>query len=688
MSGEPPAAEDVLREGVARHRAGDFAGARALFRLLVDQAPDALAPRLALASVCLDMQDAPAALAVLREIAGRIVDDATLWHALAVAEEAVGDSDGAMVHYDQALQVVPDFPEALLNRTALSLRRGDTAAALRDAELLVARRPFSFQAQFNLGEAYTAAWAMDQACRAYARALRLQPGSARGMLHYGFAMACAGRYDDAQILLDRAKALDVALLADYRRGVFGAEGPGESRLEARSLHLLADYGRIERADWSAREAFLSRFVEQTALVDEPALAFRALAMGLPGEAQLVLNRRIAARTANEAGDVRLARPIRAEECAARPVRIGYLSPDFRLHPTCLLLGEMLAWHDRHRFEVVAYPLCADDGSEAGRTVLGGADRVVNLAALDDAAAARRIADDDIDLLLDLGGYNDRSRPGILARRPARLQVSWLAFMATSGAPWIDYVLADRVSLPDAIRVHFSEACLRLPGTFFPCAYAAFNVAPARRDVFGLPSGKRLLAALHAPYKIDPYTFAVWLDLLRQAADSVLVLLDGRREVRQRLCDAAEAAGVDAGQLCFVPVLSHGEHLARLSCCDLVLDTPQCNGGTSTADALVAGTPVLTLAGQTLAQRMAASLLHAAGQGDLVTTSLSAYAARAQALLSDPGCLRAQRARLAVARDHALFFAPRRWFASFEAGLEAVWQRHCAGLPPTDLDVVA
>ena len=681
------AIENELREGLVRQRSGDLVGARAVFESLVVNAPEVAQARLALASVCLEMSDAPAAAAVLREFLAKRADDATLWHALALAEEAAGDVEAALSHYGRALQLSVDFPEALLNRTALYLRLGAAAAALRDAERLVALRPFFFAAQFNLGEAHAAAWGMDAACRAYARALRLRPESARTMLHYGFALACCGRYAEAQVLLDRARALDPALLADYRLGVFGVFGVGEARLEARALHLLADYERIERADWSARDDFLARFSAQAALVDEPALAFRALAMGLPGEAQLTLNRSIATAILCEAGGERVAVCLATPREATRRIRLGYVSPDFRQHPTSLLLGEMLAWHDPGCFEVFAYPLTADDGSEARRQVLAGADQVVDLSGLNDAEAAERIAADGIDLLLDLGGYNDLSRPGILARRPAPVQLSWLAFMATTGAPWIDYLLADRVAVPYALRAHFSEACLRLPGTFFPCAYAEAHIPTlVRREDYGLPPGKRVLAALHAPYKIDPQSFAVWLELLRDAEDCVLALLAGRSDAR--LNAVAEAAGIDVARLYFLPRLPHTEHLARLSCCDLVLDTPQCNGGTGTADALVAGTPVLTLAGQTLAQRMAASLLHAAGQDDMVASSLAAYRTLGLALLADPKGLHAQRIRLAAARGTAPFFAPRQWFAGFEAGLEAVWRRHCAGLPPADLDVAA
>ena len=683
-----PLDEDLFDKGAACHRSGDLAAAYAIFLSLLRQRHNVLRSSLALASVCLDMGDALAAVEVLREVAAGGVDEAVLWHALAVAEEAAGDMDGALAHYGVALQKAPDFPEALLDRTALLLKRKEVDAALSDAKRLVALRPLSYQAQFNLGEAHTAAWAMHEACRAYARALRLQPDSARIRLHYGFALACAGRYVEAQVLLDQALALDPTLLRNYRLGVFGVQGQGRDGLEAQALHILADYERIEAADWSRRKDLLARFVAQAAQLDEQALAFRALALGLPGETQLQLSRRIAAAVVRDAGGLSFSRENGVRREIGGRIRLGYLSPDFRHHPTSLLLGAMLARHDRSRFEIVVYDLSADDGSEVRQRVLAGADRVVALAGDDDVGAARRIAADGVDLLIDLGGYNDRARPGILARRPAHVQISWLSFMASTGAPWIDYVIADRVALPDCARAHFSEACLRLPASFFPCDYAASPIQVGARAAYGLPAGKRLLAALHAPYKIDPEIFSVWLDLLRSHSDCMLLLIASRPEVQRRFATLAESAGVGANRLVFLPRLPHAEHLARLACCDLALDTPQCNGGTSTADALAAGVPVLTLAGATLAQRMAASLVCAAGQEAMVAHSMAEYQAMAQDLLSDPARLSAQRERLAGARQSAPFFAPQRWLSNFEAGLTAVWARHCAGLPPADLDVAA
>ncbi len=683
-----PLDEDLFGQGAACHRSGDLAAARQIFLSLVRQEPGVLRSSLALASVCLDMGDAPAAVEVLQAIAARGADESVLWHALAVAEEAAGDLDGAFAHYAVALQKEPDFFEALLDRTAFLLKRKEVGAALCDAKRLVALRPFSYQAQFNLGEAHTANWAMQEACRAYARALRLQPDSARIRLHYGFALACAGRYVEAQDYLDQAWSLDSSLLRNYRLGVFGVQGQCRDGLEAQALHLLADYERIEAADWSRRQELITRFVAQTAQLDESALAFRALALGLPGDAQLQLSRRIAAAVVREAGGLSFLRENGVRREIGERIRLGYLSPDFRHHPTSLLLGAMLARHDRRRFEIVAYDLSSDDGSEARRLVLAGADRVVDLNGVDDDTAARRISADGVDLLLDLGGYNDHARPGILARRPAPVQISWLSFMASTGAPWIDYVIADRVALPECARAHFSEACLRLPASFFPCDYAASPIQVGVRATYGLPAGKRLLAALHAPYKIDPEVFSVWLDLLRSHSDCMLLLISSRPEVQQRIATLAELAGIEASRLCFLPRLPHAEHLARLTCCDIALDTPQCNGGTSTADALAAGVPVLTLAGTTLAQRMAASLLCAAGQEAMVACSMAEYQAMAQHLLSDPARLLAQRESLAAARQSAPFFTPQRWLANFEAGLAAVWARHCAGLPPADLDVAA
>jgi len=217
------------------------------------------------------------------------------------------------------------------------------------------------------------------------------------------------------------------------------------------------------------------------------------------------------------------------------LRVGYLSPNFRQHPAGLLAQSLFEWHDREHFEVFVYALGGNDGSVARARIAAGADHFVELAELDDDAAAQRIAGDCIDLLVEVMGYAAGTRPGILARRPAPLQLSWLEYMAPSGAPWIDYFISDTICLPNDVAQHFDEAVIRLPRGRLLCSYAGDPLPPPpARVAVGLPEGGPVLGAFHSPCKIDPGIFSVWMRFLRQCPAATLYLLDTRTEATDRL----------------------------------------------------------------------------------------------------------------------------------------------------------
>ena len=685
--------------GVTRHRLGDLSAARDAFQrgCALDAADIQL--RFALARVCIDLGDHLTALEACRQVVVLAPADAQAWFSLAVVQESCADLNGALTGYDQALLLFPSLQVARQNRGALLLRMGRTGDALENNRALVAQWPFSFDAQFNLGESLLAVSAYREAAKTLSRALSLSPNNAKALLHAGFALAQCERFVEAQALLDRASELDPAQVRAYRQGIFSeaANAPEciHPSLDARTLYLLRLYDRLERCDWSERAFFLEKFAEFVRENDAPplterALGFRALAVGLEGAFQLNLARKIALGILSRIPVQERLRPeASTADCSARKIRLAYISPDFREHPSALLAGSIFSWHERSQFELTAYALGGDDGSLVRKKIMAEADAFIDLSALDDAQAAARIAADAVDILIDLAGYADQARPGILARRPAPIQISWLAYLTSMGAPWIDYLVSDRVSVPLVDSTCYSEALLRVPDGMFLCCYAGRDALPAppSRASCGLPESGLVLGAMHNPYKIDPFTFSIWMRFLSIQQDAVLWLLDARDEVKANLRNAAQRAGLDPNRLIFAARVSHDEHLARLQWIDLALDTPQCNGGTTTADALVAGVPVLCCVGGTLTQRMAASLLSAARQYTLIVSGMDEYEKLGCELISNRAQLSRLRQQLHHARSTAPFFFPQLWLKNFERGLVQIWQMHCRGEAPRSIEVL-
>ena len=367
----------------------------------------------------------------------------------------------------------------------------------------------------------------------------------------------------------------------------------------------------------------------------------------------------------------------------RRIRIGYLSCDFHQHATALLMVEMLEAHDRGRFELHAYSYGADDGRGMRQRLQRPFARFNDIGALDDLQAARAIHADGIDILVDLKGYTAGTRTALLGYRPAPVQVSFLGYPGTLGGAFCDYLVSDRFVTPAGAAADYSEALACMPHSYQPHGRRAAIGSVPTREAAGLPGEGLVLCCFNQAYKFTPAVFDIWCALLAQAPGSVLWLLRSeqaegnlRREAMQR--------GIAPQRLVFAPDLPQDAHLARLQLADLVLDTLPYNAHTTASDALWAGVPLVTCAGQTFASRVAGSLLHAVGLPELVTHSLNEYAALAAALVADPPRLRALRARLARQRLAAPLFDVAAYTRGLEALYAQMWQRHCDGLPPQAL----
>lgn len=251
-----------------------------------------------------------------------------------------------------------------------------------------------------------------------------------------------------------------------------------------------------------------------------------------------------------------------------------------------------------------------------------------------------------------------------------------------GTPFIDYVLADGVVVPDAARHLFDEAVVHLPHSYQPNDRSRPGAdAEARRELHGLPATGFVFCCFNSAYKLTPLVFAVWMRLLGGCPGAVLWLLGGDDLAEANLRAAAEAEGIAPDRLAFAPPIHYAAHLARLGLADLVLDTLPVNAHTTASEALWCGVPVLTCMGSQFTGRVAASLLTAIGLPELITTSLPAYEREALALARDPRRLGALRDRLAVNRATMPLFDTPRYVKHYEAALERMVERWEAGLPP-------
>jgi len=370
------------------------------------------------------------------------------------------------------------------------------------------------------------------------------------------------------------------------------------------------------------------------------------------------------------------------------LRIAYLSADFRQHVIATVTAELFELHDRDRFEVLGISFGHDDQSGLRARLMKAFDRFHDVSNSSDREVAELLHEAEVDIAIDLMGYTEHSRPGILGHRPAAVQASYLGFPGTMGADFIDYVLADRFVLPFDQQRFFAEKIVHLPDSYQPTdskrRVSSANV-PKRSEI-GLPEDAFIFCCFNNSYKLSPPVFDVWMRLLQSVERSVLWLTVAGDLTRMNLRREAERRGVEADRLVVTDRVDHADYLARQVLADLFLDTLPYNAHGTGSNALAAGLPILTCRGGTFAGRVGASLLHAAGLPELVTDSLEEYEALALKLAVDRDLLRSLRRKLEANRASRALFDTARLCRHVESAYETTWDRYERGEPPTSFSV--
>ncbi len=573
----------------------------------------------------------------------------------------LGRYEDALVDYGHAIELNGDYFAAYVNRGYVlqDLRRYEPAVASFDRAIeLNSEYAAAHRARGNslglLGQ-FAAAIA------SFERAIELEPRDAESHHDRGFAQLCLRQLKAAIASFDRVLAID----PDYR---FVASW----RLHAKALIC----------DWTDAAPELERM--SVALRSRRPVCHPFFALSLLDSPEL---QRLAAEVwVREICPPNAALGAIAPRRRAAKIRVGYFSPDFRTHAVAQLIAELFEIHDRSRFEITGFAFGPEAGNDDLRRRLQRSfDRFIDVRSRSDLEVAALARELEIDIAVDLAVFTEHSRPNIFALRAAPIQVNFLGYPGTSGAPYMDYLVADRVLIPDAHRSHYSEKILFMPHSY-QINDSQRKIAPDShsRAALGLPEDGFVFCCFNNNFKIRPDTFASWMRIIGQVPTSVLWLLEDNPLAARNLREAAARLGVDPERLVFAPRTAPSQHLSRQRCADLFLDCLPYNAHTTASDALWAGLPVLTLAGDSFAARVAASLLRALDLPELVTSTREEYEASAVRLSTHPEILRGLRDKLARNRASAPLFDPARYVKHLEALFTEIHERYLAGLPPADL----
>jgi protein O-GlcNAc transferase len=604
--------------------------------------------------------------------------------------------DAALASYDQTIALKPDYAEAYSNRGMVLKDLNQLEAALASYSQAIALKPDYAEGYSNRGIVLKELNQLEAALASYSQAIVLKPDYAEAYSNRGNALMKLMQLRAALASYNQA----IALKPDYAEGY---SNRGHALKELRQLDAaLADYAhalelqpdqkwlyghwlltKMLLCDWRDLESAMARMASKIERAERATQPFAVVTLA----DHPALQRRAAEIWVKETCPASLALPPIARRTRRDKIRLGYYSADFHGHATAFLAAQLFEKHDRERFHVFAFSF-GPDAQDAMRTRLSSAfDEFIDVHAKTPREIALLSRELEIDIAVDLKGYTQNCRPEIFAHRPAPIQVSYLGYPGTLAASYIDYIIADRIVIPEQSRRFYEERVVYLSNSYQVndrtrrIADRAFS-----RAELGLPPLGFVFCCFNSAYKITPRVFDSWMRIMRRVEGSVLWLLKDSDTAANNLRKEAQARGVNEARVIFAERMPLVDHLARHRAADLFLDTLPCNAHTTTSDALWAGLPVLTRAGESFAARVAASLLNAVGLSELITTTVEQYEAIAVALATDPARLALLKDKLNENRLTTPLFDCELFTRDLEQAFMQIYERYQQGLSAMDLDL--
>lgn len=639
-----------------------------------------------------------------------------------------GNLDAAQVNYDKALEINPNEAVTHNNIGTLFQERGELDKAEACYRKALALMPEFFQAHNNLGGVLNAQGKIDEALVAFNQAHLINPDSAEVHNNRGTILRDQNKFTEAEAayrkaiklnpdLCDVYNNLGAVLVAQKRRGEaieafrqalqikpdFSAAhyNLGVQFQEGGELGKAADsykkvlywepdvhdikvnllYVLLYLHEWKDLQSLSDdgrRVLREQATIDSiniPPFTFLAFPESTLAE-QKICASNWAQRIVESMRPWREKTAFQFERATKHKINLGYFSADFRNHAVAHLMAQIFELHDRERFHLYAYSFGPKDDGEMRKRLQKSFDRFVDLSDKSDVDAARIIYEDKIDILVNLTGYTQHERSEILALRPAPIQVNYLGFPGTMGANFMDYLIADRFIIPPEFMRHYTEKVLWLPDCYMPRDTTVQRQAAPSRKACGLPEDGFVFCSFNMPYKITPDMFDVWCRLLQAVPGSVLWLPSVRPEAESNLNREAKNRGVAPERIIRAQRADLVEdHLARLQCADLFLDTTPYNAHTTCSDALWMGLPVITCVGETFPSRVAGSLLTAIGAPELIANNLKEYYELALDLATHKEKYEEIRNKIRRNRETTPLFDSARYTRNLEKAYQQMWDEY-------------
>jgi len=607
----------------------------------------------------------------------------------------VGMLEEAVQSYEKALLINPTYIEVHNNLGVALKDLGRISEALESYKNAIAIKSNYAEAHNNLGITLMDIGKLDEAVSSYKNALTAKPNYAFAHNNLGVALNGLHRLNEAAICFDKALSINPYyaeahsnrgnLMTDFDKfdeALLSYEQawelkPDEDYIIGNILHT-----RMHLCEWDEISNHLKDLTKKinkgkkvigpfaiTALIDSPELQRKATEI-----------------YANDKFPISNALPKIGRYPKHKKIRIGYFSADFREHPVSTLTVGLYEKHDRNQFEVFAFSFGPDTNDEMNLRVKTGVDNFYDVRVMsykDIAMLGRSL---ELDIAIDLGGFTQNARTGIFAMSVAPIQLSYIGYLGTMGAKYYDYLIADRVIIPEENQQYYSEKIVYLPSFQANDSKQSDSVTSFKRQDLGLPKEGFVFCCLNNTYKITPTTFDSWAQILANVENSVLLIFASNKSAQINLTKELVHRGIVSSRLIFGKHLLRPGYLGRYKTADLFLDTQPYNAVTTSSDALRMGLPVLTCLGESFASRIGSSILNAINLPELITTTQEEYEALAIDLATNPKKLKVIKDKLAKNLPSAPLYDTLLFTKHLESAYKAMYGRYHEGLEPEHIYV--
>lgn len=602
----------------------------------------------------------------------------------------------AYTSFTNAVRISPHDARAYSNRGNAALDQGQVELALADYCCAVVLNPSYAQAYNNRGNALRLLGDRDNARKNYLTAWTLDSSYADALNNIGVILLENLQIEESIDHFNNAISLDPTSADAYfnkanalrELNLFSASIDEYTKAlgvkpEYEFLKGLLLHAKMQICDWSHYAELLGDLERSIDCDKKCSPPFPVLALTNSLEQQLRVARLWTQSKFPEKKDHNNFNPIFSR---SKKIRVAYFSADFRDHPVSYLMADLFEHHDRSRFEIIAFSLNKAKSDLMIERLKKSFDIWIDALNLSDAQIVEKARSLSLDIAVDLGGYTKNSRTGIFANRVAPAQVSYIGYLGSMGAAYMDYILADKTIIPDRHRSHYSERIAYLPIYQANDSKRVMPQVQMTRAQYALPPAGVVYSCFNTNYKITPQIFNVWMNILKRVPNSVLWVYSDSQIAQDNLRRQALGCEVDSARILFAQRVDQTSYLQRFQLADLFLDTFPYNAGTTASDALWSGLPVLTLQGETFASRIAASILQALEMPELIVDSLLEYENLAVELGRDAQLLSTIKDKLLSNKSKSNLFKTDQFAFELERVYDEMVRRNLQNLGAQDIDL--